>query len=218
MTMKEMVADELRNGQRVLPSLPGVNFKEGLERVAGNFETYLRLLREFPASQKSEIETIEQALAKKDFQTAKTCIHTIKGLAGNLSLTDVYQASVPLEMALIASEWNEADRLFDTFKTAFKEFSVAIDSMIMPPESCPAPKTMLLPRVLELLGEIRLKLLANSPLARVAVEELAAGFMLPDDCAEDFKNMQTAIGQFEFERALQMLTLIETKLKGDGIL
>jgi len=216
MTMKEMVADKLRNGQRVLPSLPGVNFKEGLERVAGNFETYLRLLREFPISQKTEIETIEQALAKNDFQRARTGIHTIKGLAGNLSLTDVYQASVAFEMALIGMEWKEAGRLFEVFKTAFKEFSVAIESMTVPPEACPAPKSMMLSRALELLGEIKQQLLANSPLARHGFEELVDGFALPDDCTVDFKGMERAIGQFEFEQALQMLASIEAKLKVEG--
>ena len=216
MTLKEMAADKLKDGQRVLPSLPGVNFKEGLERVANNFETYLRLLREFPVSQKTEIETIEQALAKKDFQTARNCIHTIKGIAGNLSITDVYQTSVAFEMALIGTEWKEAGRLFEIFKSAFNEFSAAIESMIMPPEACPAPKTMLLPRVLELLGEIKQKLLANSPLARHGLEELVAGFAFPEDCAVDFKNMESAIGQFDFEQALQILASIEAKLKGEG--
>ncbi|MBU1105281.1 MAG: PAS domain S-box protein [Candidatus Riflebacteria bacterium] len=216
MTMKEITVESLKDGQRVFPSIPGVNFQDGLARLAGNSETYLRLLREFSTSQGKEIEKIEQALAAKDFKTARTCIHTIKGLAGNLSITDLYWASVAFEMALIESKRDEAKHLFKILHNAFKDFAIAMKALIVTPEGSSSVKTMALPQALELLGEIKLALLANSPRAHLGMVKLAAEFAYPTGYETDFASLASAIGQFEFETALQMISSIESRLNGEG--
>jgi two-component system sensor histidine kinase/response regulator len=215
MTMVEIAVDKSQSDQRILPSIPGVNFKEGLARVAGNFETYLRLLKGFSASQRNEVDRIEQALGQKDFETAKTSIHTIKGIAGNLSITALYQASVDFEMALIKSEWDEASRLFEEFQSAFMAFEAATESLLVNSQESPAFKTVDLPQALEIFANIKLALLANNPLARKGLEELARGFAFPAGCADEFNNLKDAVGQFDFEQALQILASLESKLKGE---
>lgn len=213
--MSEVSSDKKRETTKVFMAIPGVNFQEGLERVAGNAETYLRLLKEFPSSQKVELETIKEAIYTKDRQKAITCIHTMKGLAGNLSITDLCQASVALEKSLIASNWEESNRLFQIFQTAFQHFAIAIDALKLPSANFSPPKTMLLVQALEVLEEVKVELRSNSPKAGQSLAKLAAGFVYPADCVVEFDDLAKTISQFEFEQALQILASIEEKLRNE---
>ncbi len=217
LSVHEISMEKKHEMNQVFLAIPGVNFQEGLERVAGNSDTYLRLLKEFPGNQRGELETIKQALAKKDAYKARTCIHTMKGLAGNLSITDLYQASVALENALIASDWEESNRLFPIFQTAFQHFEIAVDALKIPARNIPAPKMMTLAQALEVLGETKAALLSNSPQAVQSLAKLAAGFVYPADCVIEFANLATAVGQFEFEQALQILASIEEKMRSEVV-
>lgn len=215
LTMHEISIEKKGEMAKVFMAIPGVNFQDGLERVAGNAEAYLRLLKEFPGNQKGELEAIKQAIYAKDLEKAKTCIHTMKGLAGNLSITDLYQASVALEKALIDSDWEQTNRLFPIFQTAFQHFAIAIDALKIPARNIHVPKMMTLVQALEVLGETKTALLSNSPLAGQSLAKLSAGFVFPTDCVVEFGNLATAIGQFEFEQALQILASIEEKMRNE---
>jgi two-component system sensor histidine kinase/response regulator len=203
------------------PSIPGVNVQEGLARLGGNSEVYLRLLREFPAAQAGELGAIGQALFAKDLEGAQPLIHTLKGLAGNLSINDLFKASVALEMALPAADWAENSRLFELLRGEFHRFSQAVDSLNSasivrpPPRSVPGtpPKTMLLPQARELLGRLKALLRGNDPQARQILIPLMTKFECPPECVSDFHALESAIAQFEFDQALQILDSIENRWK-----
>lgn len=202
-----------------LPSIPGVNVQEGLERLGGNTETYLRLLREFPAAQQAELQKIEEALFTKDLEKARSLLHTLVGLAGNLSITDLFQTTVALEKALHEANWAEIVRLFENSQVEFKRFSRAIEVLNIPPQpgsgvfSSHALKTMPITRAREFLGELKTMLIGNNFQAVQSLTALAAGFEFPADCVSDIELLKVAVRQFEFEQALQILAIIEGKLK-----
>lgn len=214
-TVKEIMFTPQKQPGILFPLIAGVNVMEGLERVAGNVEAYMRLLLEFPGSQQGEFEKLEQAISRKNLSEASPLIHTMKGLAGNLSITDLYQSSVALEIALNKSEWAQADRLFEIFQDAFQRFTVAIKVLKIIPDKI-AAKTMTLVKALNHLKELKIALRDNNPQARQSIIELSSGFDFPENCLTDMGNLGEAIGQFEFEQALQSLVAIESKLKAGG--
>ena len=67
-----------------LPSIPGLDAKDGLSRVAGNRKLYLKLLRQFVEQQGPAVEQITTALAQGDVALAERLAHTLKGVAGNI--------------------------------------------------------------------------------------------------------------------------------------
>ncbi len=67
-----------------LPSVPGLDTKDGLSRVAGNKKLYLKLLREFTTQQGSAVQHISAALGEGDRSKAERLAHTLKGVAANL--------------------------------------------------------------------------------------------------------------------------------------
>src|SRR5262249_5828571 len=70
--------------EEVIPTLIGLDTTEGLLRVAGNKRLYLKLIRQFVASEHDAPSRIRERLASQDRATAERMAHTVKGVAGNL--------------------------------------------------------------------------------------------------------------------------------------
>jgi two-component system, sensor histidine kinase and response regulator len=80
-----------------LPSIEGLDTKDGLARVAGNRKLYLKLLRQFAEQQGPSAEQITTALAQGDAALAERLAHTLKGVAGNIGAKPVQAAAGALE-------------------------------------------------------------------------------------------------------------------------
>lgn len=220
------------------PAIPGVNIQEGMARLAGNARTYARLLKEFPAAQRGELEKIGQALAAKDLEKARTLIHTLKGLSGNLSISDMFLAAGALEKALPRlvpkipgselptpeqipvdeSAWEESARQFGILRESFQRFSQAIETLSLAPVGIPGStsakplKPMPVAEARNILGELKALLISNDPQAGLSLAALANSFEFPADCGADFQSLVDAMNQFEYEQALHMVESIERKL------
>jgi HPt (histidine-containing phosphotransfer) domain-containing protein len=66
----------------------------GVARVGGNESLYCKLLGKFESS--VDMGGFEAALSSNDYEEAGKIVHTAKGVAGNLSLTAFFDASVTL--------------------------------------------------------------------------------------------------------------------------
>ena len=80
--------------------LEGLDVAEGVKRVGGDRSLYRRLLLQFREHSANAAEQIRTALAAGDRQAAKSAVHTLKGVAGNLSALPLYKASQKLESVL----------------------------------------------------------------------------------------------------------------------
>ncbi len=88
----------------VLTEIAGINLADGLKRVAGNRRLYRDLLGEFVARQGDAAAQISTALESGDLKLAERIAHTVKGVAGNLGITEVQQAAEELVMAIRENE------------------------------------------------------------------------------------------------------------------
>jgi signal transduction histidine kinase/DNA-binding response OmpR family regulator/HPt (histidine-containing phosphotransfer) domain-containing protein len=84
----------------VLPEIVGVNLAEGLRRMAGNKRLYRDLLVEFATKQRDAAAQIATALEAGDRKLAERIVHTVKGVAGNIGITEIQSAAQNLEQAL----------------------------------------------------------------------------------------------------------------------
>src|SRR5258705_4420471 len=80
-----------------LPSIAGLDTKDGLTRVAGNRKLYFKLLRQFVEQHGPALGQITEALAKGDVALAERLAHTLKGVAGNIGARSVQSAPGALE-------------------------------------------------------------------------------------------------------------------------
>jgi len=91
--------------------LPGIDLETGLKRLNRNETLYKKLLLDFPEKYTSFTEDIRKALQEEDIDTAERLSHTIKGVAGNLSIMGVYDLARELEEAIANKSATEIDRL-----------------------------------------------------------------------------------------------------------
>jgi len=84
----------------ILPEIAGIDLVDGLKRVAGNRRLYRDLLGQFAAKERDAAAQISAALENRDRKLAERIAHTVKGVAGNLGITELQSAAQQLEKAL----------------------------------------------------------------------------------------------------------------------
>jgi two-component system sensor histidine kinase/response regulator len=84
----------------VIPKIDGVDVREGLKRAAGNRRLYRELLIRFAKDYVDVGTQIAAALASGDPTQAAHIAHTVKGVAGNLSISKIYTSADKLEKAV----------------------------------------------------------------------------------------------------------------------
>jgi HPt (histidine-containing phosphotransfer) domain-containing protein len=96
-----------------LPEIEGIDIKDGLKRVGGNSRLYRDLLIKFAAKHSDTGLQISDALHIGDRSTAERIAHTVKGVAGNISIKPVQFAAEKLEKAIRESDSSLAMMLQD---------------------------------------------------------------------------------------------------------
>jgi signal transduction histidine kinase/CheY-like chemotaxis protein len=79
------------------PSLAGFDLAAGLKRLQGNRRLYRKLLLDFADGYREASENIHHALIANDINQVHSLVHNIKGLAGNLSATDLQNAAAEMD-------------------------------------------------------------------------------------------------------------------------
>jgi PAS domain S-box-containing protein len=95
------VPSTTETGEDPLPEfLPGFDLDAGLSRLQGNRRLYKKLLLDFASRYAQVAIEIRKALSAGETSAALNLVHNLKGLAGNLSATELQRASVELESFL----------------------------------------------------------------------------------------------------------------------
>jgi two-component system, sensor histidine kinase and response regulator len=106
----------------VLPELAGVNVAAGLERIAGNKRLYRDLLAQFVVRHEFTGSTIRETLESGDHNQAERLAHSLKGVAGNLAINQIFILAGTLERAIRESQAGT--------KGLIEEFTSALDRQI----------------------------------------------------------------------------------------
>ncbi|MDR1858557.1 MAG: Hpt domain-containing protein [Treponema sp.] len=78
-----------------------LDYADGVKRVMNNTKLYVKLLVKFKNDTK--LEGLEAALADGDMEKAQAAAHTIKGVAANLSLSELFRQCLELETQIKAN-------------------------------------------------------------------------------------------------------------------
>ncbi len=74
-----------------------MDFKELAENLGLEEEEYKELIELFIMSGRSDLENLQTAIEAGDSGEAASAIHSLKGAAGNLGLSDFYEAAKKIE-------------------------------------------------------------------------------------------------------------------------
>ncbi|MCL2007635.1 MAG: Hpt domain-containing protein [Treponema sp.] len=103
-----------------------INAEEGKKRVMNNGKLYAKLLTKFKTDTK--LDSLLSTCDSEDWEAAQAAAHTIKGLAANLSLTELFNQSLDIETQLKGSSI-KAESL-EGIKVCFEETLKAVEKVI----------------------------------------------------------------------------------------
>ncbi len=104
-----------------LGSLPGIDIREGLDRLYNDTSLYRDLLKKFARNQADTPDKIRHALILKDMETAQRLAHTVKGVSGNISAPLVFESATRLDDALKKQDIKTAMALLPDFSDRLSE-------------------------------------------------------------------------------------------------
>jgi PAS domain S-box-containing protein len=99
--------------------LPGIDLKSALGRLKGNLPLLKKLVGDMVASRSGVFKDIRRALQEGDWDSARRAVHTFKGIAGNLSATDLFDCAKRLETVLQQENAAETEREIEKLEKAF---------------------------------------------------------------------------------------------------
>ena len=189
-----------------LPEIVGINLDDGLKRVAGNRRLYRDLLGQFVAKQANAAAQISAALESGDLKLAERIAHTVKGVAGNLGITQVQSTAKQLEKAIREGQ-NSVAALLGAFAAVLDTQVHAIDQALR--ESTPSrPKETPPPfngeTASAIIARLRSLLDASDGGAEEAFRSLQGAVAGVVD-QSDLDALSASIGDFDFTAALVKL-------------
>jgi HPt (histidine-containing phosphotransfer) domain-containing protein len=103
-----------------------INAEEGTKRVMNNAKLYIKLLGKFKAD--TNLDELVAFAGAQDWEKAQGAAHTIKGIAANLSLTELFKQSLDVETQIKGKSLNPAS--LESLKACFTETLAQIDKVI----------------------------------------------------------------------------------------
>jgi len=94
------VSERSIQNQPDLPALPGVDTQDGVKRLGGNVNSYIKLLHKFAENQAGAISDMTKALESDGRELATRLAHTLKGVSGNIGATKLQRLALDLETAI----------------------------------------------------------------------------------------------------------------------
>jgi HPt (histidine-containing phosphotransfer) domain-containing protein len=103
-----------------------LDIADGVKRVMNNTKLYFKLLAKF--KDETTLNDLETALAAGEMEKAQNAAHTIKGVAGNLSLTELFKQCLELESQIKAKAPSPSQ--IETVKTVFAATMREVDKVV----------------------------------------------------------------------------------------
>ena len=103
-----------------------INEADGKKRVMNNGKLYAKLLTKFKTD--TNLDELITFAGAQDWEKAQAAAHTIKGIAANLSLTELFNQSLDCETQIKGKALKPES--LESLKKCFNETLAAIDNVI----------------------------------------------------------------------------------------
>ena len=197
-----------QNQLAALSRIDGLDYKAGLKAVRGKLPMYQRLLTRFSENHRTDFPQMRQLLTQGEPDEARRLAHSIKGAAGTLGVTTVFQASTELDQAIREQSPTERlQTLIDHCEMHYNRLNLALQALQNLGEDNPSPN----PQAHDLSAAAMRQQL--DPLSRQLKEcDFAAQAHLQANTAllqkvlgGEFTSFNRKIADFDFEAAAEQL-------------
>jgi HPt (histidine-containing phosphotransfer) domain-containing protein len=110
-------------------SLGCIDISDALERMDGDGQLYISLLKGFMEGHERDPQEIREAVSTGDMEKASFIIHKLKGVAGLLSLTELREIAVQIERELGAVESGKTTEHLNDLENSFMRIAGNIENL-----------------------------------------------------------------------------------------
>lgn len=186
-----------------LSELPGMNVKHGLTSLRDKTELYIEMMHQFTDGHQQDMKKLYQALDDKDYALAKRIAHSLKGVAGTLGASVIFESARKLD-ALFRNSDEQPDMdtvraLADEIQEQFVQIIAVLSNYQQQPQL--TGQRQLDPE--DLLRELSAFILDNDTRALTAFREHSD--QLRKLLGKDFQSVNRHLSVFDFEAAQQNL-------------
>lgn len=103
----------------------GVDMQKGIQ-LWGDQKTFMDALRQFANEHQNTVEKITQLLEQGDMKHARALVHALKGVSGNLALTEVYAQTEMINNAFQMDKINDLKTMITNLSMAMTAFLSSI--------------------------------------------------------------------------------------------
>ncbi len=200
--------------------IPGIDVRGALRRLRGNETLFLRLLDDFRNNQLCGFSELESAVGSGDLEGARRLVHSLRGVAGNLSADGLFDIASRLEAAL--GQGADVTPLVKEMGERMAELQVAL-SVALPGTDSHASSasgadavTVTPPQREEIsacIEAMSVLLKKNSMEARRLFPELCRA-LGAQGCASELSQMEKMLERLDFKAALNVLEDLNAALGG----
>ena len=104
---------------------PGLNIQKGLQLINGKTDLYVRLLDKFLEKHAHVAEELKETLLAQNIDDAILCVHSMKGITGNLGAEDCHNLTSEMEESL-KRDRTLADSMLEQFALTHQELLESI--------------------------------------------------------------------------------------------
>ncbi len=203
-------------------AVPGVNVSDGLKRVAGNAEVYIRLLDQFREKHRNASSVLAAVLEKGDADAALGLAHQLKSVSGNIGAGDLSAACRNLESALRQGRVERGRELLPPLDERLRTVMASLERLTAtgktedgaPPRDAPETRPPdALDDVLRALNDA----LEDCDINAAIQHADALKRLCPSDRRPDAEAVRALIGAYDYDAALNKLKRFsETVRAGSG--
>ncbi|WP_417910252.1 cache domain-containing protein [Candidatus Electronema sp. PJ] len=200
----------------------GLDLAGGLQRLEGNEELFLKLLRSFCREQQDITEQMEQIIAAKDLKAGQYAAHTLKGVAGNIGLPGIQMLAGKIEAELNSGKTEEfGDQLRQLARQVegvvayFKPYFKKEEGPASDEERPEVPADFDRQAALQSLRQIATLLEQSDFSSLQSLEEHQANIR-PLMSKQAFGQLEGCIECFNFDRALELIKRTEEHAASPG--
>ena len=220
--LRQTSADSLKDEAAMMNGQSDcIDMEAGIRRLQGNKKLYKELLKKFAHKYSGIAADIKESLARGETQEAALLAHSLKGMAGNLSATGLYESALSLEKALKNKDLSEIGQAVKNTGGHLSRVLKAIQDLkedIPPPVLSEKKNAVSLSEITSALGKLD-RLISEYDIEAEYYFETVKQYLREYDVGEESRKLESQISSYEFDDARQTLKnikeIIEEPLLGD---
>ena len=203
------------NEDLALPDeIPGISIENGLERLNGNINFYLKMLEKFQSAYTpSDIDTLKIWLRNHEMSEAARWVHTIKGVSGNIGALDLQKQSLALESSINGKDHQLKDNL-ESFSKSFFSLLNELSKLNLSSQKKNDEKQEIIDiDTLKLkLDELSDAVKKRKPKPCKQIMEDIYSFELPEIAVKEINELNKYLKRYRFKDAAKVLESIYSKI------